>query len=353
MMKVELPAIRSLANLRDAKNLSMEALLDHLSKLIPFFVKKQVRHKVVDIPSVRTIRFYHRAGLIDPALRSGRQAAYSYRHVLQILVVKLLQTENLNLKKIAEITTLSRNEALQDILLNSRQGFDMFGGAPGLVRTDAGDLSSWPGGRYELPLAPDESIWKKIRVAEGLELHVGESFNISSDECTFVSRRILDILEALAVDSTRRTMADNAYLAADDSRLSSGGHRKAFPSGTVIALVTEGGLVPVGNPDKLESARAGRFLKYSIAGVSALAGGQFESVDRGWDNRHVNENPNRLLPLDVISELEKDQTSLTVHKYFYTTTGVATSIEDSQRMGRSIAKELLDHHISAVILTST
>jgi glycine reductase len=120
-----------------------------------------------------------------------------------------------------------------------------------------------------------------------------------------------------------------------------------------VALVTEGGLVPLGNPDRLESARAGRFLKYSIAGMSALAGGQFESVDRGWDNRHVNEDPNRLLPLDVISELEKDRTISKVHEYFYTTTGVATSIEDSRRMGRSIAKELRDHHISAVILTST
>jgi DNA-binding transcriptional MerR regulator len=352
-MKVELPAIRSLANLRDAKNLSIEVLLSHLAKLIPFFVKKQVRHKVVDIPGVRTIRFYHQRGLIDPAFRSGRQATYSYRHIVQILVVKLLQTENLNLKKIAEITRLSRNETLQGILLNSQRGLDMSGRAPVLAGSDAGDLSSWPVGKH-LPLLPEETIWKKIQVAEGLELHVGESFNISLDECKFVSKRILAILETLAGDSTPQcTMAGDGYLAAEYSPLSSGGHRKTFSSGAVIALVTEGGLVPVGNPGKLESARAGRFLKYSIAGVRALAGGQFESVDRGWDNRHVNENPNRLLPLDAISELEKDQTSPKVHEYFYTTTGVATSIEDSERMGRSIAKELMDQHISAVILTST
>ncbi len=346
-MNVELPAIRSLTNLRDVNDLDVEVFLDHLSKLIPFFVKKQVRHKVVDIPGIRTIRFYHQKGLIDPASRSKRQATYSYRHILQVLVVKLLQTENLNLKKIAEVTRLSRNETLQNILLNSRRGLDVAGRAPGLI---ARDLSAWPDGEHDLLLAPDETIWKKIQVTDGLELHIGESFTISSDECKFVSKRILAILEALAGDPAQQR---RIAAAAEQLPLMGARYRKTTSSGTVIALVTEGGLVPAGNPDRLESARAGRFLKYSIAGVSALAGGQFESVDRGWDNRHVNEDPNRLLPLDVISELEKDQASLKVHEYFYTTTGVATSIEDSQRMGRSIAKELMDQHISAVILTST
>lgn len=349
-MKVELPAIRSLTNLRGVEDLDVEVFLDHLSKLIPFFVKKQVRHKVVDIPGIRTIRFYHQKGLIDPASRSGRQATYAYRHILQVLVVKLLQTENLNLKKIAEITRLSRNETLQNILLNSRRGLDAAGRPPGLIRPDARDLSPWTGDRHDLLLSPDETIWKKIQVTDGLELHIGESFTISSDECKFVSKRILAILEALAGDPAQQR---KIAAAAEQLPLMGAGYRKISSSGTVIALVTEGGLVPAGNPDRLESARAGRFLKYSIAGVSALAGGRFESVDRGWDNRHVNEDPNRLLPLDVISELEKDQTALKVHEYFYTTTGVATSIEDSERMGRSIAKELMDQHISAVILTST
>jgi len=354
MMKIEISATRSLMLLRDIDDLCIEDLLDHLSKLIPFFVRKQVRHKIVDIPGIRTIRFYHQAGLVDPAVRSGRQATYSYRHILQTLVVKLLQTENLNLKKIAEITRLSRNETLEGILLKSQRDFDIIGHGVGLARSYASDFPSRLDGKENLAHSVDETIWKKVQVTEGLELHVREPFSISSDEFEFVSKRIIDILETLIGDtSLQRKIADNGYSLTEHSPWRSTGHKRTSPSGSIVALVTEGGLVPLGNPDRLESARAGRFLKYSIAGMNALAGGQFESVDRGWDNRHVNEDPNRLLPLDVISELEKDQTISKVHEYYYTTTGVATSIEDSRRMGRSIAKELRDHHISAVILTST
>jgi hypothetical protein len=44
------------------------------------------------------------------------------------------------------------------------------------------------------------------------------------------------------------------------------------PLGDEKPLVTEGGLVPRGNPDRLEWVRATRWLAYSLAGVDDLAG---------------------------------------------------------------------------------
>ena len=47
-----------------------------------------------------------------------------------------------------------------------------------------------------------------------------------------------------------------------------------------VALVTEGGLVPRGNPDRLEWVRASRWLAYSLAGVDDLAGIEHDVISR-------------------------------------------------------------------------
>jgi glycine reductase len=121
----------------------------------------------------------------------------------------------------------------------------------------------------------------------------------------------------------------------------------------VIALVTEGGLVPLGNPDRLESAKSKRFLRYSLRGIDDLRSSAFESVSGGWDNRYINADPDRLLPLDVMREIENKAKCLKVHEYFYTTTGAAMSLEAAKKIGESIAQELKRQGVSAVIFTST
>ena len=52
-------------------------------------------------------------------------------------------------------------------------------------------------------------------------------------------------------------------------------------SSVTVALVTEGAVVPAGNPDRLESARATRWLRYRIEGLDALTTGDWESVAGG------------------------------------------------------------------------
>ena len=44
----------------------------------------------------------------------------------------------------------------------------------------------------------------------------------------------------------------------------------ADPAKARIALVTEGGLVPKGNPDGLESSRASKYLRLSLEGLRTL-----------------------------------------------------------------------------------
>lgn len=52
-------------------------------------------------PSERTIRFYVTRGLVSPPDGRGTSAVYSYRHLLQVLAVKLRQMEGATLDVIA------------------------------------------------------------------------------------------------------------------------------------------------------------------------------------------------------------------------------------------------------------
>ncbi len=51
----------------------------------------------------------------------------------------------------------------------------------------------------------------------------------------------------------------------------------------VIALVTDGGLVPEGNPDKIEPGRPTRFTTIPIAGVNSLDADKYDAVHSGYD----------------------------------------------------------------------
>jgi len=120
-----------------------------------------------------------------------------------------------------------------------------------------------------------------------------------------------------------------------------------------VALVTDGGLVPTGNPDKLEWMAATKYVKIDLAGRKTLSGGEFYANHTGYDTTEVNANPLRLVPFDVMRELEDRGVIQKLQPTLYSTTGVATTIEYSQRIGKGIAKELKDSGIDAVILTST
>jgi len=123
-------------------------------------------------------------------------------------------------------------------------------------------------------------------------------------------------------------------------------------SEAVIALITEGGLVPKGNPDRIESARATRYAKYDIDGLRSLEPNCFECIHRGFDTRWVNEDPNRLIPLDVLREME-GKLFKRIFPFYFVTTGVATSVENAQVIGEKMAFELKSGGVSGVILTST
>ncbi len=120
-----------------------------------------------------------------------------------------------------------------------------------------------------------------------------------------------------------------------------------------IALVTEGGCVPKGNPDRIESGWATKWTKYSIKGRSQLSKEGYECVHGGFDTTHVNDDPNRLVPLDVLVELEKEGQIGKLYDHYYVTVGSMGSIRTIKRFGSEMAKDLKALKVDGVILTAT
>ena len=120
-----------------------------------------------------------------------------------------------------------------------------------------------------------------------------------------------------------------------------------------IALVTDGGLVPRSNPDNLPRAFSRVWGAYSIAERPKLLEEDFEVAHGGYDNAHVQQDPNRLVPVDVMREMERSGAIGSLHEEFLSTTGNSNPLENSRRIGREMAQRLKEAGVDAVILPST
>ena len=121
----------------------------------------------------------------------------------------------------------------------------------------------------------------------------------------------------------------------------------------VIALVTDGGLVPEGNPDNIEPGRPTRFTTIPITGIDSLAPDKYDAVHSGYDTAIANRDPNRLVPLDTMRELEREGVIGKVHEFVHSTGGAHAAVENATTIGKDIAQRLKAAGVTGVILTST
>ncbi len=122
---------------------------------------------------------------------------------------------------------------------------------------------------------------------------------------------------------------------------------------TKVALVTSGGIVPKGNPDHIESSSASHYGEYDITGVMDLTADTYETAHGGYDPVYANQDADRVLPVDVMRDLEKEGKIGSLHNKFYTTTGNGTAVASAKAFAKEIAGKLLNDGVGAVILTST
>ena len=123
-------------------------------------------------PSARSVRFYVAGGLLDRPEGAGTSATYNYRHLLQLLAIKIRQREGQTLEAIKREMKEVSGDALERRVAGSL--------APALTAAPGA-----PNGAR-----PDESPvgWRRLVVGEGIELHVREDAPAARDEALVAMR---------------------------------------------------------------------------------------------------------------------------------------------------------------------
>ncbi len=120
-----------------------------------------------------------------------------------------------------------------------------------------------------------------------------------------------------------------------------------------IALVTSGGIVPKENPDRIQSASATIWGEYNVSQLDRLPAGDFVTIHAGYDSEAANADPNRVLPLDALKYLVKEEKIGSVNDYYFSTVGTGTTQKEASRMALEIVEKLKEQAVDAVVLVTT
>lgn len=122
-------------------------------------------------PSARAVRFYVASGLLDRPEGAGTAATYNYRHFLQLLAIKIRQREGATLETIRAEMKDFAGDALERRVATSLAPA-LGAGADVVARRD-----------------DDEALsWRRVPVAEGIELHVREDSPAARDSAVVAMR---------------------------------------------------------------------------------------------------------------------------------------------------------------------
>ncbi|MBI3951651.1 MAG: glycine/betaine/sarcosine/D-proline family reductase selenoprotein B [Acidobacteria bacterium] len=119
-----------------------------------------------------------------------------------------------------------------------------------------------------------------------------------------------------------------------------------------LGVITTSGLVPKGNPDRFKMFNATEWRKYRLPDVPALEGKDWEVIHGGFNTAYAQANPNLVLPLDALRELE-GQAFGELHHEFYTITGVGTSLKTAKQAGEEMAASMREAGVDAALLVAT
>ncbi len=120
-----------------------------------------------------------------------------------------------------------------------------------------------------------------------------------------------------------------------------------------IAIMTTGGIVPVNNPDRIQSASATRWGRYDISQLDKLEAGEYKTIHAGFDPAAADADPNVIMPIDAMKAYLKEGKFGSLHDYFYSTVGTGTTQAEAVRMAKEIITKLQEDKVDGVIMTST
>jgi DNA-binding transcriptional MerR regulator len=198
----------SLEKMRQARFVGVAELATQAAKILAESGPAQARGTVTELPDERTVRYYQTEGLLSPAEdKQGTASVFSYRHLLELLVVKKLQSEHLPIRKIrslvdgrterelerllgSEGSAAVKNEALSYLekLLMQPSPIQPPSQAsqppppPQALPQSSSSVQAQVGRIEFAPQSPPTSssgghgTWARIEIEPGLELHVSDQY---------------------------------------------------------------------------------------------------------------------------------------------------------------------------------
>jgi len=204
-------------DLKTLENNHQEWLIDEFVEvangLLPLYLPDiKGNSKVKEEINTRLVRSYTSQRLMDEPIRQNRYAFYRYRHLLQLLLIKRLLSDGIGTTAINDLLTSKTNEELKSLLIggislnittahpplqsiqnssNSALDFlaDLKGKrsqSPSTIRGNVKQKSqSSPAPNQNIMSALDETYqnswdkeenWTRLRILDGLELHIRDDF---------------------------------------------------------------------------------------------------------------------------------------------------------------------------------
>ena len=189
----------------------LDRFVEEANHLLPQFLPDQPAGSRGQEPvTPRLVRYYTTQGLLDKPLKQGREARYTYRHLLQLLVVRRLLAEGYSASSIGSLIDGQDNSLLEKLLQGGAQ-LTVEAANPALAflsqirergeslsqkeivhkheqvsnskRRDASIVSAPSQDAVSArrsQASPFSETWSRLDVLDGLEIHVREDFVLPS-----------------------------------------------------------------------------------------------------------------------------------------------------------------------------
>ncbi|MBL1211054.1 MerR family transcriptional regulator [Geminocystis sp. GBBB08] len=205
-------------DLERLENNHQEWLIDEFvevaNQLLPLYLPDiKGNSKVKEEINTRLVRSYTSQRLMDEPIRQNRYAFYRYRHLLQLLLIKRLLSDGISTTAINDLLTSKTNEELKSLLIggislnlttahpplqsipnSSNSALDFLTDLKGKrsrcqrhTERSSSNVKSSPEPNKNTMSALDETYnhqnlldkeenWTRLRILDGLELHIRDDF---------------------------------------------------------------------------------------------------------------------------------------------------------------------------------
>lgn len=167
---------------RSNPNWSLEEFVCVINELMPQFLPAtKGNSRVRDEVTPRLVRHYTSLEMLDEPHRLGKNAIYTYRHLLQTLVVRRLLAEGIGANAIDRLATQRDNTELENLLTGGVQ-LSVAPANPTLAYLQ--QLQKPPTSVLTkqviytpAPIKTEATSWIRLEILPGLEIHVRSDFN--------------------------------------------------------------------------------------------------------------------------------------------------------------------------------